>query len=74
VIHYNNRKKKKNDNTITIEDILTESCAAKHEFEYLGIVRVDAITVKDVRWSKCNKCGLDKFKSTSSPRYDAGCF
>jgi hypothetical protein len=55
---------------ITIEDILTDSCAAKHQFEYLGIVRIDTITGNDVHWSKCNKCGLDKFKATPSPRYD----
>jgi hypothetical protein len=58
---------------ITIEDILTDSCAAKHEFEYLGIVRIDATTSKDVHWSKCSKCGLDKFKWTSSPRNDGNC-
>lgn len=55
---------------ITIEDILTDSCAAKHEFEYLGIVRIDATIGKDVHWSKCIKCGLDKFKLTRAPRYD----
>jgi hypothetical protein len=58
---------------ITIEDILTGSCAAKHNFEYLGIVRIDTITGNDVHWSKCNKCGLDKFKATSSPRYNRNC-
>src|SRR5438874_5468069 len=55
---------------ITIEDILTDSCAAKHEFEYLGIVRIDATAGKDVHWIKCIKCGLDKFKLTRAPRYD----
>jgi len=58
---------------ITIEDILTDSCAAKHQFEYLGIVRIDTITGNDVHWSKCNKCGLDKFKATPSPRYNGNC-
>jgi hypothetical protein len=58
---------------ITIEDILTDSCDAKHEFEYLGIVRTDAITRNDVHWSKCNKCGLDKFKSTPPPRHEGNC-
>jgi len=58
---------------ITIEDILTDSCAAKHQFEYLEIVRIDTITGNDVHWSKCNKCGLDKFKATPSPRYNGNC-
>jgi hypothetical protein len=58
---------------ISIEDILTDSCAAKHQFEYLGIVRIDTITGNDVHWSKCNKCGLDKFKATPSPRYNGNC-
>jgi DNA-directed RNA polymerase subunit M/transcription elongation factor TFIIS len=58
---------------ITIEDILTDCCSAKHEFEYLGIVRTDATIGKDVQWSKCNKCGLDKFKSIPPLRYDGNC-
>lgn len=58
---------------ITIEDILTDSCAAKHKFEYLGIVRIDTITGNDVHWSKCNKCGLDKFKATPSSRNNGNC-
>jgi hypothetical protein len=58
---------------ITIEDILTDSCAAKHEFEYLGIVIIDATTGNDVHWSKCCKYGIDKFKSTP-PLHEGNCY